>query len=73
MESSIDQCMRFMYNMYGSQMGSLQATVTSDGTSSVAFNKSGNQGKSWHEGWLDLPANKTNQVFVLLVTNHLQK
>lgn len=65
--------MKLAYSMYGADVGSLRVTfVESTGAETVAFEKTGNQGKGPEWGWfdacVDLPTTGIFKVFLYFIT-----
>ncbi|KAL9981490.1 hypothetical protein ACROYT_G010197 [Oculina patagonica] len=55
------QCMRFMYYMYGQDMGSMSVYRFGDGVMrSRLWHRHGDQGDRWHEARITLPCNSTS-------------
>jgi len=62
--TTASQCMTFYYNMYGSQMGTLNVyTMTGNALPSApVFSKSGDQGNQWNMGQATLQASQRYRV-----------
>ncbi|KAL5006374.1 hypothetical protein ScPMuIL_015180 [Solemya velum] len=63
------QCLQFWYNMQGEGVGTLNVytslTTSNTRTENVLWSLTGNQGSSWQQGRLPIPANLTNYYVIL--------